>query len=378
MARQPSPHFYESRKAWYVEINGKQILLAKGKGAKAEAHAVFHRLMADGAVPSKRNELSVEHLIDLFLDWCQSRVASETWVGYQRKLQSFILMYGKSRALDIRPMHVSRWLDSHDWNDTTKCGYVTAVKRSYSWARKQGHIELDPVIDSEKPSPSRRTKVLTAEQYRTILAHIDTPRRSAFRDLIVGLWETGCRPSELVTLTADRVEIDRRRWIVLNKTRKATGRPTRRVMLTDPALELSRRLLKRRPEGLVFVNHRGRAWTWNAMACMFADIRTELGYGAEVTAYAFRHRYGTDALLNGMEVATVATLMGHTSTTMVMRHYSHLDEEDAHLLKATLSVRPGESSAVGHASAEPCATPPAPELPREPRTTQGIGPDPPS
>jgi integrase len=381
MGRSPQPRWYESRKGWYVNLGGKQILLAKGKAGKAEATEAFHRLMAEGVQPARRVELSVPILIDLFLDAAQPRVAPATYDGYLIKLQSFVDAYPKARALDIRPFHVSRWLDLHPaWGDSTRFGYVTAIKRAYSWARKQGHIDINPIADAERPPMGRRTRILTEEQYRAILTHVDHPRLRNFRNVLIGLWETGCRPAELVTLTADRVDLDAGIWTVLNKTRHATGEATRPVALTDLAVELSRGLVKKHPEGPIFLNHRGRSWTRNAMACNFAQIRVDLGYGPEVTAYAFRHRYGTDALLKGQEVATVATLLGHKSTTMLMRHYSHLASEHAHLRDAARAVRSEKSPEGEHASIETLAT--RPDRDREdqpePGTMPGKPPDPPA
>jgi site-specific recombinase XerD len=37
-------------------------------------------------------------------------------------------------------------------------------------------------------------------------------------------------------------------------------------------------------------------------------------------AYAYRHSFATDLLVNGVGIAQVTELLGHTSTDMVMRH----------------------------------------------------------
>jgi integrase len=381
MARTPQPRFYESRKAWYATIAGKQYLLAKGKGGKAEAFTAFHRLMAEGACPAKRTELSVQLLLDLFVKASRDKVEPITHEGYVRRLQSFIDVYGASKAADVRPFHVQRWLDLHPaWNDSTRFGYVTAVKRAFNWAAKQGHLDKSPIADMDRPTMGRRTAVLTGEQVGKILEFTASkPRLRPFRDLLVGLWETGCRPSELRTLTADRVDLNAGKWTVINKTRRKTGEPTRIIMLTEVAVELSRRLVSQSSEGIVFRNHRGRPWTRNAMACNFDDARKALGYGAEVTAYAFRHRYATDALIGGQEIGAIATLLGHKSTTMIMRNYSHAATEEEFLRRAARAIRPGASLGAERTPTEP-DKPPAPESPpqSEPGTTPDTPQDPPA
>lgn len=370
MGRRAEPRWYESRKAWYVEIGGKQILLAKGKAGKREAFEKFHRMMAEGASPARRADLSVQVLCDLFLAWSDGRVEPATLEGYVRRLQSFVEMYGASRAADIRPFHVGRWLESHPaWNDSTRFGYVTAIKRAYNWARKQGHLDANPIAEAERPAMGRRTRVLSEDQARKVIAHISN---QPFRDLVVALWETGCRPAELVTLTADRVSLEARTWSVINKTRRKTGRQTRTIPLNAQTLEISGRLVALHPEGPIFRNTRGNPWTRHAMACAFADIRRDLGYGPEVCAYAFRHRMATDALLGREEVATVATMMGHSGVAMVMRHYSHLADHPEHLRAAAAAVRPDASPGGGGSGAPPPGEAQAPPLPPlRPRRTRG-------
>ena len=53
-----------------------------------------------------------------------------------------------------------------------------------------------------------------------------------------------------------------------------------------------------------------------------------------MSLYLLRHAFGTNAVLNGVDVATVATLMGHASLDMVSRVYVHLADQHQHLNEA--------------------------------------------
>ena len=55
-------------------------------------------------------------------------------------------------------------------------------------------------------------------------------------------------------------------------------------------------------------------------------------------SYTYRHSFVTDALENGVGVAQVAELLGHTSTDMVMQHYQHLREKREHLKQAAIQA----------------------------------------
>jgi site-specific recombinase XerD len=47
--------------------------------------------------------------------------------------------------------------------------------------------------------------------------------------------------------------------------------------------------------------------------------------------YGCRHSFATRMLLAGVEIKTVATLLGHTTTRMA-EHYAHIAGETKHLL----------------------------------------------
>lgn len=340
MSRKPQPRYYPSRKGWFVQIHGKKIPLARGPKAdtKKEAEAAYHRLMASGVVPGQEKpKVNVATLSDLFLDECQRKKAPLTYEWYLRHLQSFVDEWGRARAADIRPLHVTRWTDKHKaWSDSTKHGAITAVKTMFSWAKKVGHLDENPVLAVERPGIARRGTIMDAEQTRKVLGAI---RDDAFRDLLLFLWMTGARPSEAARLEASMVDFDAGMIAMPTKTTKKT-RKLRKFYLTPILLEFLAPRVAARPEGPVFLNLKGRPWTRNAMACRFARLREKLGMGKEATAESFRHRYATDLVLGGESQAIVAEMLGHQNTKMVDQFYSHIHEEHAHLRRAADAVRP--------------------------------------
>ncbi|MHB1424678.1 MAG: hypothetical protein ACYC3I_16030 [Gemmataceae bacterium] len=60
--------------------------------------------------------------------------------------------------------------------------------------------------------------------------------------------------------------------------------------------------------------------------------------GAFVVGQAVERREIADALVNGVGIAQVAELLGHTSTEMVMKHYSHIAGNVAHMREAAVKA----------------------------------------
>jgi integrase len=93
--------------------------------------------------------------------------------------------------------------------------------------------------------------------------------------------------------------------------------------------------MEKYPSGPLFRGPRGGGrFTQNGIRCRFRRLRKKLPHLKGVIAYAYRHTFATDALVNGVGIAQTAELLGHTSTDMVMRHYSHLSEKVEHMREA--------------------------------------------
>jgi site-specific recombinase XerD len=337
MGRHAKPGYYPSRNAWFINLGGRQIRLAVGKDGKAEAWKAYHRLMLESPGKSAAKvDLTFEVLADMLLEEVKTSRAPLTFEWYRRHLQAAVLAFGSTRAAELEPRQVTRWLAGKSWGTSTRHGALTAIKRVYSWARKHRLVDVDPVKDIEKPGIESRHDIMTADQVKLVMESADGP----FRDLLTILHETGMRPSEAYALSADHLTPDRGMAIFRrHKTSRKSSRP-RVVQLTPVAAEILGRLAVKHPTGPLLLNQAGRPWTRNAVACRFRRIRERHGFGREATAESFRHAYVTDGLERGVSIATMAELVGHGSTAMIDRHYSHLADRAGHLRSAARSVRP--------------------------------------
>jgi len=229
---------------------------------------------------------------------------------------------------EIRPYHLTRWLDEHPWNDTTRYNAMRSVFRALNWAAGEGLIPGNPLKGMKRPRPKCRQRYLTEDEYSTLIQ----ATRGRFRTLLFALRQTGARPSEVCRLVWDQVHGDC--WVLeAHKTADKVGKP--RVIYLTPKMARLMRLLRRWSRSKhVFVNDRGRPWTVNAIHLRLVRLRRKLGLADDITSYTIRHSYGTHAVLNGVDLATLAELMGHVDTTMVSSVYVHLAGQTEHLKNA--------------------------------------------
>jgi integrase len=337
MPRPSRPWFRSDRDAWYAWIGGRRVPLARGRDNREGAYRAFYRLKADEPTPpGPAAQVQAREVANLYYEHAQLNLAPLTAEFYRRHLTSFAAFIGLKAAAETRPKDVIAWVESHpEWNQTTRAGAITAVKRAFRWAARQGHIPADPVVAAEKPQARRRQSILDGPAIARIFAAVsDRP----FLDLLTALRDTGARPSEVMKVRAEHARPDRRTWVLESKTTARTGE-ARKVLLTPAVVAITRRLMAAHPDGPLFRNQDDAPWTRNAMACRFARLRARLGLGREATAESFRHRFATDLLLAGVSPAIVAKLMGHTSTVMLGRNYSHLGDHDEELIGILDGIR---------------------------------------
>lgn len=333
--RTHKPWYRASNDAWYVEINGKQVRLAKGQANEKKAYAEFYRRMAQGpgGLP-KADTVKVAHVCDLFLSWSQKHHEDRSFKWYRSFLQSFCGFdrVGTLPALEVKPFHVTQWLDANPkWKTARRCATI-CVKRAFNWAFSEGMISENPLRSLRKPPSVSRDRILTPKEREELFAAI---KDQQFRDFVFALQETGCRPSEVRKVTAENVSLEHGVWILQHhKTRKKTGQP-RVIYLTEPMIELTKRLMVRNPQGPLFRGPRGnKPFSKNGVRCRFRRLRQKLPHLKGVISYTYRHSYATDALERGVPVATVAELIGHKDLRMIANHYGHLSEKRRHLQDA--------------------------------------------
>lgn len=367
MGRQAKAWWNESKKAWYVELSGRQIRLATGKDAKQDALRELRRILAvRDSGQGVRSALLTQDVFALFLREVAASVergerAQVTYDGYERWLASAETEIGNLSADVIRPKHVTAWLATKPgWNTTSRFNGITAVKAAFRWAKRVGHLETNPLADMAKPTPNRRTTQIVGTDVARIIAE---SRGTPFHEFVRALYGTGCRPGELIRLTASMIDLQAGVWRIPNKTAHTTGRTLRTVYLSADMVGLSRELAARHPEGPVFRNRLGNAWTRSSLAIRFRKLRAAGVLKTGEVPYSARHGYVTDALERGIPIAEVAELVGHKDTTMISRVYGHLDSRSAHMIEAAKRVRPATSFELPVQESDPSPTDQAPETP---------------
>lgn len=249
----PKPFFRKSRKVWYVQLNGKQINLGPSRD---EAFRHYRDLMASpkhSPLPPAPIVRVVE-LADLFLDWVRANRSAATFEWYRLRLQQFFNKYPHLSLAELRPFHVEQWAREAGGSPTTRRNRIRSIKRCVRWAKRQGHIQSDPIEALDVPSAQHKETYVSPEEFAQLLSYV---RDERFADLLVVTYATGCRPQESLRVEARHVDLENSRWIFPRSESKGRAMP-RIVYLNDEMLQICRRLVVAHPFGPLFRNRSGR------------------------------------------------------------------------------------------------------------------------
>ncbi len=133
MGRPSKPWFRQQTSWWMCMLQGRKRKLVEGKDNKALAEKRFHQLMALKDV-GQVDDRQVKRFCKAFLKWSKRHHACDTYRNHKFYIESFAKKYARLPVLRLQPLHVTRWGDSKDWNQTTQYNARRFVFRVFSWA----------------------------------------------------------------------------------------------------------------------------------------------------------------------------------------------------------------------------------------------------
>ncbi|TSE23970.1 Tyrosine recombinase XerD [Tepidimonas sediminis] len=295
-----------------------------------------------------------EALVDRFADalWLEEGLAPRTLAAYRSDLEALAAwLAGQGRggllaagADDLQGYMAARLPGSRATSSNRR---LSAFKRFYRWALREGLIERDPTLPLVTArTPLRVPKTLTEAQVEALLAAPDvgTPLGLRDRAMLELMYASGLRVSELVGLRLFELSLPDQ---VLRVTGK--GAKERLVPFGDVAADWLRRylaqarpaLLAGRSSDDLFVTERhGAAMTRVMFWMLVKRYAARAGIRAPLSPHTLRHAFATHLLNHGADLRAVQLLLGHADigTTTI---YTHVARERLKVLHARHHPRGG-------------------------------------
>jgi site-specific recombinase XerD len=294
------------------------------------------------------------YVSDLILDFLEyleveKGRSSKTTENYSLYLNRLIEFAGD----ELKPEQVTYdqvrkyrlWLNRYknfngeDLSRRTQAYHLIALRGFLKYLARRDIKTLDPSrIDMPKLDRKQVTFLDNAEVAQIISA-VNANSKTSLRDiaLIELLFSSGLRVSELVNLNRDHINLERREFVVRGK-----GNKDRPVFISDAAADALKSYLNSRQDELpaLFTNDSKnttnskkidsdhRRLTARSIQRIVQKYARLAGVTKHVSPHTMRHSFATDLLMNGADIRSVQSMLGHSdiSTTQIYTHVT-----DAHL-----------------------------------------------
>lgn len=222
----------------------------------------------------------------------------------------------------------------------TQTYHLIALRGFLKYLAKRHIKSLDPALVELPRNHRPQVTFLHVDEIEAILNQIPIDTETGLRDraILELLFSTGLRISELIALNRDSVNLDRKEFMVRGK-----GQKDRPVFVSDSAALAVTDYLSERKDSLpaLFLNNSKnqplagtsgdyRRLTPRSVERIINKYVRAAGITKHVTPHTLRHSFATDLLMNGADLRSVQSLLGHSniSTTQIYTHVTdpHLKE----------------------------------------------------
>lgn len=291
------------------------------------------------------SELILDYIEHLEVEGGRSAKTAE---NYKLYLERFVEFTGDTLVNKITTESVRKyrlWLNRYKNNNEDELATITqgyhliALRGFLGYLSKRDITSLSPE-KIELPKVSRKqVTFLHYDEVARLLDGIELDTEVGLRDraIIELLFSSGLRVSELANLNRDHVNTKRREFMVRGK-----GQKDRPVFIGEAAASRVENYLAARLDNLppLFLSYSRnnvtgtsgdyRRLTTRSIQRIISKYARLAGITKHVSPHTMRHSFATDLLMNGADIRSVQSMLGHSSisTTQVYTHVtdSHLRE----------------------------------------------------
>lgn len=229
-------------------------------------------------------------------------------------------------VLDIRAYLAM--LNTEKYARRTIARRISSLRSFFKYMVRENIVEYNPFAKIKTPKLDKRLPVFLEEFEINELLELPEKNNLGLRDQAVleMLYATGCRVSELVGLTLERIDIGNRYALLLGKGNKERIVPLGHTCCKalEAYYDVREELMAKynASHDRVFVNSRGGALTDRSVRRILDKYISMLALHKNVSPHTIRHTFATHLLDHGADLRAVQELLGHAnlSTTQIYTH----------------------------------------------------------
>ena len=208
---------------------------------------------------------------------------------------------------------------------------ISSLRSFYKYLIRENLVKTNPFAKVRTPKLEKKLPVFLEEvEINQLLEQPDVHEVLGLRDkaILEFLYATGCRVSELASLTLDRLDLGNQYVLLLGKGHKERlvpiGHPCVRAL--DAYLAQTRVALMKKykvqEHQHIFINSRGTPLTDRSVRRILEKYINQMSLQKHISPHSIRHTFATHLLEHGADLRSVQELLGHASlsTTQIYTH----------------------------------------------------------
>lgn len=286
--------------------------------------------------------MSITKLIIDFLEYMEiergrSILSVQNYDRYLKNFAQFAKRNGTENPAKINLELVRKYrleLNRKNIGKNTQNYYLIALRSFLKYLTKRNMATLSPDQIELAKTDERQITFLDADELEELLLKPDLKTLQGRRDkaILDLLFSTGLRVSELCNLRKEDINLERSEFSV-----KGKGGKVRVVFLDHEAKVSLQRYLDARHDKseYLFISY-GHCHMPSAISDMPITPRSvqrmihkyavSAGITKHVSPHTMRHSFATDLLMNGADLRSVQSLLGHSSVTTT-QIYTHVTDQ---------------------------------------------------
>ena len=255
----------------------------------------------------------------------EKRFSPHTLNAYGKDLERFAT-YCKShyQLIDLAQVEypiIREWivdLSSTGLKNQTINRKCSALKSYFRFLQKIGEIDQSPMQFHRQLKTTPKLVVpLTEKEFLTVIEMYDHSHFEGARDALILelLYTTGMRRAELLSLTLDAIDRNKRQLQVVGKRNKTRIIPLLPKVISQMDGYLAHRdqIEKAKESHWLFVNRKGKELNPSHIYKCVTSYLSKVSTKEKVSPHVLRHTFATHLLNRGADINSIKEILGHKS-----------------------------------------------------------------
>ena len=274
--------------------------------------------------------------LDEFINYLkvEKRYSLNTVNAYKRDLNDFNIYLKKELIQEINDYTIKNYLAFLYINKLTKktiARRISSIKSYYKFLKVKYNIDNSFLEVIKTPKKEKLLPNLIYKEELSKILEYNPNGKFCYRNkaIILLLFSSGIRVSELCDITLTNIDLENRYIIVTGKGNKTRIAPFSKNCKNaiEKYISLERDILAKKECNHLLINKYGNKITPRAIENIITNVSLKLFNNKKLHPHIFRHTYATSLLNNGADLRVVQELLGH-SNLITTQIYTHLANDE--------------------------------------------------